>query len=314
MLASANFKTKDESERSVDAEDLLKLVAQLTKYAPHDGTFTLPGSNLIVARSSQVQHERTFSLSRPSLCIVPQGAKSVSLVQGQFEYDASKMVLYAAEIPLKVKITEASVSEPHLCLVIPIDPMALDRLAVRVFPDGVPQTEKPRAVYVSESSPAIIKAAIRLMRVVEEQDSPGLLIPHTIDEIFLRLLSSNIGPQVAQIGILDSHIEKITKAIGWLKGNFSKPLKVEALARLAGMSVSSFHKHFKDVTAMSPLQFQKLLRLQTAREKLRANTSDVTHVAFEVGYTSTSQFSREYSREFGIAPSRESAVRESNLA
>lgn len=140
-----------------------------------------------------------------------------------------------------------------------------------------------------------------------EPGEAELLGPLVIDEILIRLLRSPIGSRVAQIGLKDSGVQGIAKAVSWLRANFSKPMKVEELAGLANMSVSSFHQHFKAVTSMSPLQFQKALRLQEARRLMLSTMTDAGTASWKVGYQSASQFSREYSRFFGSAPTRDIA-------
>lgn len=307
MTNVVNFRRSFELQQTPAENDLLALTQLLDKYTPHDGLFNIPDGPLHVVKSSVKYSEKMYTLAQPSICIVPQGAKQVALTHGGFEYDNRKMVVYAAEVPLHVTITQASVAAPYYCLVIPIDPKTLNRLVLKVFPNGVPKAEKTRAVYVGDTSAKLVNAARRLMEIIAHQEDTDLLVPHTIDEILMRLLRSPVGPSVAQIGVADSNIEKVSKAISWIKNNFSEAIKVDELAKHAGMSTSSFHSHFKQVTQLSPLQFQKVLRLQEARELIRGGIMDVTSVAFHVGYASASQFSREYTRAFGVAPSKDIA-------
>ena len=249
-----------------------------------------------------------YTLSQPSICIIPQGAKRVTINNYSFIYDASKMVVYAAELPIAVSIIQASVEQPYYCMVIPLDVDVLNRLTMRVFPEGLPKAERTKTIFVGDSSERIVNAARRMMETISLQEDTEFLVPHAIEEILLRLLRSPVGPAVAQIGVNDSKIERISSAISWIKQHFTDTLRVEELARNAGMSTSSFHAHFKEVTGVSPLQFQKTLRLQHAREQLRSGIFDVTSMAYQVGYASASQFSREYSRAFGIAPSKDYCV------
>ena len=306
MSTIVNFHTSDSANSTPDNNDWQTLTQLLAKYAPHDGGFDIADNAIHIVRSSQPHEELTYMLSQPSICIIAQGAKRVMLAKESFEYDQSKMVVYAAEVPIHVMITQASVALPHFCLVIPINPKALNRLVQTVFADGVPKMEKMRAVYIGDTTANIVNAARRLMEIVAQQQDTDLLVPHTIDEILLRLLRSSAGPAIAQLGLSGSHVEKIANAISWIKGHYTHTIKVDALAKQVGMSTSSFHTHFKEVTQLSPLQFQKILRLQEARHLIRGGIMDVTHVAYQVGYTSASQFSREYTREFGIAPSKDS--------
>lgn len=286
-------------------DDYKMLTAALCAFAPHDGNFDIANGLLHVVRSTEVQSETTCVLSQPSICIVPQGAKQVTLADTTFEYDHRKMVVYSAAVPISIRVTQASKDAPYFCLVIPLHPEALHRLSAKVFPDGVPERKSTRAVYVKDANAGILSAANRMLTILTEEKDADLLVVHCIDEILIRLLRSKMGPEVLQIAQADSAIRKVSKAIGWINSHFQQPLSVDELASLAGMSVSAFHSHFKAVTALSPLQFQKRLRLQHARTLLREGRSGVTTSALEVGYTSASQFSREYFREFGHPPSKE---------
>lgn len=286
-------------------DDYKALSSALSAFAPHDGGFDIADGLLHIVRSTEVQSETTCVLSQPSICIVPQGAKQVTLADTTFEYDYRKMVVYSAAVPISIRVTQASKQAPYFCLVIPLQPEALHRLSAKVFPDGVPERKSTRAVYVRDATAGIVSAANRMFSILAAQTDADLLVPHCIDEILIRLLRSKMGPEVLQIAQADSAIRKVSKAISWINSHFEQPLSIDSLASLAGMSVSAFHSHFKAVTALSPLQFQKRLRLQHARTLLREGRSGVTTSALEVGYTSASQFSREYFREFGHPPSQE---------
>ena len=289
----------------VEQADFDRLAQALERYAPHDGRFDLTAEGVHIVKSSKAADTQTYMLSQPGLCLVPQGMKAVSLTGGAFEYGESSMVVYAAAVPISVKVTRADKDKPYLCLVIPIDAQKLGELIVKAFPHGVPKSDDPRAVYVGDTNPRIVKSAIRLMELIAQQEDADLLVPLAIDEILIRLLRSPAGAAIAQIGIIDSHAEKVAKAIAWLKDNYAKPVKIEDLAKVAGMSLSSFHTHFKGITDLSPLQYQKILRLQEARHLMQAKMMDVSRAAFAVGYSSSSQFSREYTREFGVPPSKD---------
>ncbi|QSX34655.1 AraC family transcriptional regulator [Shewanella avicenniae] len=291
----------------VDSADLQQMAALLTKLTPYDGFFQLQKDYVHVVRASKTASEKTYLLARPSICIVPQGAKTVSLTQGgiDFEENESTLVVYSAEVPINLAITQASAEKPYFCLMIPLDAKKLGSLILKVFPHGVPKAPKLQAVYVGDADANIVKATVRALQLIEQQQHTELLVPLMIEEILIRLLLSPMGPAIVQIAIADSHAEKVAKAISWLKENFAQPIKIEELAKLTGMSVSSFHTHFKAITSMSPLQFQKTVRLQQARSLMRAQMMDVSSAAYEVGYASTSQFSREYARAFGVPPSKD---------
>ncbi len=301
----AKFSAPDEAGTFLDKADLIELTRLLAKYAPHDDSFSLTSSNIQIVRSTKLQSEQTHTLSTPSICVVPQGAKAVSFGQDGFEYDESKMVVYAASLPIRVKITQASKEAPYYCMVIPIDPIRLHDSVSKVFPNGVPKSDKTHAVYVGETNPYIFKSAMRVMTLIEQQENTDLLVPLAIDEILIRLLSSPMGPSLAQIGLKDSNADKVSRAISWLKDNFKQPIRMDDLAKIAGMSSSAFHTQFKSITNMTPLQFQKTLRLQEARSLIRTQMMDIGSASSAVGYISPTQFSREYSREFGVSPSRD---------
>ncbi|MCP5426529.1 MAG: AraC family transcriptional regulator [Gammaproteobacteria bacterium] len=302
-----SFATAGDNEYPPDSGDLKNLADLLAKFAPHDGRFDLSGYGLHVVKETKTTAETTRTMSQPGMCIVAQGAKRVSLAHHSFEYNESRMVVYAAEVPVGASIVKASPEEPFLCLVVDLDPQKLIDLILKVFPRGVPKTPNTQAIYVGNSNPKIVTAAIRLMNLILQQEEADLLVPLVIDEILIRLLRSSAGPSIAQIGIADSHAQKVARAIAWLKANYATPIKVEDLAAISRMSPSSFYSHFKSLTSMSPLQFQKTLRLQEARHLMMTRGADVSSASLQVGYASLSQFSREYSRLFGRAPSKDMA-------
>lgn len=178
---------------------------------------------------------------------------------------------------------------------------------MKVYAQGPPPVKESRGLYVCQNDPNIVNAAARLLELMGQPGEAELLGPLVLEEILIRLLRSPVGGRVAQIGLADSSMHRIAKAISWLRVNFTQPMKVEELAELAHMSVSSFHQHFKAVTSMSPLQYQKVLRLQEARRLMLTTMLDASTASWRVGYQSASQFSREYSRFFGNAPTKDIA-------
>ncbi|MFV0322712.1 MAG: AraC family transcriptional regulator [Alphaproteobacteria bacterium] len=293
-------------DNNVKKEEKLKQLAMLIqKYAPHDGRFPLAVEGVLVTRISHRTETSTHSLAYPGVCIVAQGAKLVSLAENAYEYNESNLIVYAAEVPVSTRIIKASKDTPFLCLVILLDPKKLTDAITKVFPNGVPKVNETQAIYLGENSPQILDSSIRLMELILAQEDADLLAPLMIEEILIRLLRSPSGAAIAQIAVADSHAQKVAKAIVWLKENYNQTMKVGELADIAGMSASSFHSHFKNITAMSPLQFQKTIRLHEARNLITQKMLDVSQAGYEVGYSSVSQFSREYSREFGISPSKD---------
>lgn len=302
-----SFSVNGEDDFSPDAQELQALAKMIEKFAPYDGSFNLPGVGARVLRDTKVTLETSKVMSMPGICIVAQGAKRVALGEKIYEYDESRMVVYAAEVLVKANIIKASPDEPYLCLVVNIDPKRLNELAIKAFPHGIPKSQEAQAIYVGNNNPKIIRAATRLLDLALQQEDADLLMPLVIDEMLIRLLRSHAGPSIAQLGITDSHAQKIARTITWLKQNYAKQVKVEDLAHIANMSSSAFHQHFKSITSMTPVQFQKVLRLQEARTLMIGKMMDVSSASYEVGYSSVSQFSREYARHFGKSPTKDVA-------
>jgi AraC-like DNA-binding protein len=293
-------------EEAVASEpDLAKLAHLIAAYAPHDGSFELPVPGVHASRFSRINTECVHALSLPSLCIVAQGAKTVIVGQDVYEYDASRMIVFSVALPVAAQVTQASYAEPYLSLKLDLDPHKIAELVFRVFPHGLPPAQERNAVYVTPADASIVNAATRLMECLAQAGDTELLAPLVIDEILIRLLRSPIGVRIAQMGFAESSVHRVAKAISWLRENFSQPMKVEDLAGLVHMSVSSFHEHFKSVTSMSPLHYQKVLRLQEARRLMLSTMTDAGTASQRVGYLSPSQFSREYSRFFGSAPTKD---------
>lgn len=284
-----------------------RLAQRIAAYAPHDGSFKLrvPGLNAI--RFSRTNRECVHALRLPSLCIAAQGAKTVIVGQEIYEYDASRLIVFSVALPVAAQITRASYSEPYLALKLDLDARKIAELVLKVYPRGLPPVEERRAVYVAPADASILSAAARLMDCLAQPGDVDLLAPLIVDEILIRLLRSRIGPRVAQMGFEESSVQRLANAISWLRANYSQPMKVEDLAELVHMSVSSFHEHFKSITSMSPLHYQKVLRLQEARRLMLSAMMDAGSASQQVGYVSASQFSREYSRFFGSAPTRDIA-------
>jgi len=284
-----------------------RLAEPLAAHAPHDGSFELALPGTFAIRLSRPSTEPMRATLRPMLCLVAQGAKVIMLGHRVFEYDASRMLIFSVDLPVAGQVRRASAAEPYLCFRLDLDPFRIAELALRVFPAGVPPPDDPLGAYVGDVNEEIVDAAARLVTLMSQPVDARLLGPLLVDEILIRLLRSPVGARVAQIGSDNSRLQRIAKAVAEIRSKFSQPLRVEALARLAHMSVSSFHQQFKDVTAMSPHQYQKALRLEQARRLMLVHAIDAKRAASEVGYQSASQFTREYARHFGSAPRRDIA-------
>jgi len=215
------------------------------------------------------------------------------------------MLVAAVDVPVAARVTRASRAEPYLCLRLDFDPQRITELVWKVYPHGMPRVQEIRALCVGQTNARIVNAATRLLELMTQPQDAELLAPLVLDEILIRLLRSLGGTRVAQLGLAESRVHKVAKALAWMRAHFAEPMHIAALAKLVHMSASSFHQHFKAVTSMSPLQYQKALRLQEARRLMLSMMMDVSSTSLQVGYLSVSQFSREYSRFFGSAPSKD---------
>jgi len=294
--------------------DLVKMAELLKAYAPHDGSFELRVPGVHAIRRSRTNAELVHGVQQSALCIVAQGAKSVMLGPDVYEYDAAHMVAFSVDVPVATKITQASHAAPFLCLRLDLDPQRMAALVLRVFPHGLPRVSENGAVCVTHADGRVVNAAVRLVELMAHPEDAELLSPLVLDEILIRMLRSPIGNRIAQIGLANSGVYGVEKAVSWLRANFSRSIKVEELAEFANMSVSAFHQHFKEVTSMSPLQYQKALRLQEARNLMLSKMMDAGSAGQLVGYISASQFSREYGRFFGSAPTRDIAALREQVA
>ena len=281
---------------------LAKLIAAL---APYDGSVDLRGPGVHAIRLSHANDEPVHYVQPASLCVVAQGAKVVMIGEDTYGYEAGQMALYSIDVPMAGRVTRASHSEPYLLLMIDLDAAKIAELALKVYPNGLPQPRDPRSLYVGEPDPHLIDAATRLVELMAEPAEAELLAPLVRDEILIRLLRGPMGPRAAQIGQAGSSVQRLANAVTWLRTNFDSAASIEDLATLVNMSVTSFHRQFRAVTGMSPLQYQKTLRLQEARRLMLTTMMDAGSAGRRVGYVSASQFSREYSRFFGSAPGKD---------
>jgi len=281
------------------------LAKLLLPYAPYDGAFDLPLPGLAVSRASQPYKELVHGLHKASLCLIAQGSKTLLVGAETLEYDPTKMLVASVDVPVAAQVMKASPSEPYLCMKLDLDPQKIAELALRVFPHGLPQVPTGPGVFVCPAEPDIVKAFMRLMGLLAKADHAELIAPLVVDEILIRLLQSPIGARVAQLGKVESKLQRISKAVSLVRSSYDQTLDVERLASMVNMSISSFHMHFKSVTSMSPLHYQKVLRLQEARRLILLKFMDAGTASRQVGYASPSQFSREYRKFFGHAPAQD---------
>lgn len=287
--------------------DLSRLAELLRAFSPFEGPHALRLPGVFSVRRSVVNGELLHGLYEPTLCIVAQGAKTLFMGSDVVVYDASRMLMCSVDLPVSSQVTKASPSEPFLCLKLDFDAQRIAELALRVFPHGLPPVKDQRAVAVADVTPGIVNASVRLLELMADERDAELIGPLVVEEILIRLLRSGLGSRVAQLAHGESNVQRVARAVNWVRGHFDEPLSVEALADMVHMSPSAFHQHFKAVTSLSPLQFQKELRLREARRLMLTAQMDASTASRQVGYQSASQFTREYGRLFGAAPTRDIA-------
>ncbi len=281
-----------------------ELAGLIDKFSNGDGVHScaIPGLKLI--RISEI-NMRIPTLYNPCVCVIVQGEKQVLLEDEVYKYSPSEYLSVAVDIPVIGQITKASKDEPYLCLQIDVDIAQLGELTVQTHQISPSDTNTSRGLFVGKMDPNLGDSVLRLARLLETPHDIAPLAPMITREIYYRLLSGAHGASIAQLATQGSNMHRINSVIQKIKTDFAQPISVEDMASVAGMSVSSFHAHFKAVTAMSPLQYQKRIRLMEARRIMLTDAIDATSTAYRVGYESPSQFSREYSRMFGMPPMRD---------
>jgi AraC-like DNA-binding protein len=248
-------------------------------------------------------------IAEPTLAVVAQGVKDTTLNGRTFTYGAGQFLVVSVDLPVTGHITVGSADEPFLAFVLELHPERIAALLLETAPAAAPQPEVldavPAGLAVSDASPALLDAIGRMLALLDAPADAAALAAGIEREVLWRLVTGPQGATVRQIGLADSRLAHLARAIRWVRNHYDETLRVEELAALATMSVSSFHRHFRAVTSMTPIQFQKEIRLHEARARLLAEPGDVAGVGFAVGYDSPSQFSREYRRLFGRPPSRD---------
>jgi AraC-like DNA-binding protein len=283
--------------------DRAELVERMMLAAPHDGTVQAqPGLQFSRFSSPTELHHGFYE---PCLCVIAQGAKTLSLGKDRFRYDAANYMISTVGVPMVAQVVEATPGRPYLGLRLDLDPAVVSSLMVEAGNVPTRSADDTRAVNVSTLDPELLDAALRLVRLVERPDEYRMLSPLIIREIIYRLLIGAQSSRLRHLATLGGQAHRMARAVKKLRTNFDKPLRIEALAKELGMSLSGFHAHFKAVTAMSPLQYQKQLRLQEARRLMLSEALDAAEAGFRVGYDDASHFSREYKRHFGNPPLRD---------
>ncbi|MFC4104295.1 AraC family transcriptional regulator [Paenibacillus xanthanilyticus] len=292
---------------------LREMTSLIRRHAPSTGTYrtAVPGLSLMHADRTS---EPLESVYKPSICVVAQGAKTAALADETYRYDPSTYLVTSVELPIIGRIVEASPEVPYLSLKLSFDADVILDLVRETNRPPTLTTEMPRGITVHRTSPALLEAIVRLMQLLDEPDDVPVLAPLTIREILYRVLQSEQGALIHPFAIHGSQANAIAQAIQSINRQFDRPLAVEELAKSVRMSTSAFHKHFKRVTALSPLQYQKTVRLQEARRLMLAESLPAADAAFQVGYESPSQFSREYARMYGRPPMQDVQTLRASIA
>ncbi|WP_082805367.1 AraC family transcriptional regulator [Pseudomonas sp. BMS12] len=284
-------------------QELARLIARM---APEDGIHESAIDELVLFRASEPS-PITHTLYRPALCIMAQGQKVVRLEDESYCYDPLNYLVASVTLPVTGEVTQAANDAPYLSLRLDLDPAELGELISSAGPIAVTNRSSGRGLHVDRMDLPLLDAVLRLLRLLETPRDIAMLAPLIRREILYRLLCSPQGQLLRDIATTDSQAHRVNRAIEWLNLNYHKPLRIEELAREANLSTSTLHHRFKALTAMSPLQYQKQLRLQEARRLMLCERLDVSSAGYKVGYESPSQFSREYSRLFGAPPVRDLA-------
>jgi AraC-like DNA-binding protein len=282
---------------------LAEIRGLIATHAHADLRTRVPGLLLSRVETAEPHH----SLTEPLLVVMAQGGKRLLLGEQVHEYRAGQYLLVTTDLPVSGHFVGASPATPALGLGLALRPAAIAPLLLETPPARWSRIPAGSSIATGDAGVDLLDAVARLLRLVEHPADAPVLAPLLEREILWRLLTGPHGGLLRQIGVADSGLSHVSRAIRWIRENYAEPMRIEELARLAGLSPSAFHRHFRAVTAMSPLQFQKRIRLQEARSLLVADAGDVAGVGHLVGYDSPSQFNREYRRLFGAPPGQDAA-------
>ncbi|MGW6055452.1 AraC family transcriptional regulator [Streptomyces sp. NPDC055189] len=247
------------------------------------------------------------SMTGMILAVIAQGAKRLALGERVYDYGPGQYLVASVDLPVTGHFLRADPQEPALGFGLVLEPSEVAQLLLAAGPAPTPRAGAgaPAGITVSTAPDALLDAVVRMLRLLDEPRDRPVLAPLVKREILWRLITGEQGASVRQLGLADSSLTHISRAVRWIREHYAQPFRVEDVARRAGMSASAFYRNFQAVTAMSPIQFQKQIRLQEARLLLAQRRGDITGVAQRVGYDNASQFSREYRRQFGVPPSQD---------
>lgn len=287
-------------------ETLAEIAAIIARNVSKDGFHATPIERVTLVRSSTVTIPMP-NVYRPQLCLVAQGQKEVTLGDRVFRYAPGRYGVVTYDLPVTGHVIEATPDRPYLCLYLDFDPVMLGDLAARVRPPPEAPPTPPIGKTVSDAGAGLLDAALRLLRLLDDPAALPVLGPLAEQEILYHLLAGPDGARMRHITSNQGPVAQVGCAIAWIRKHFRERFSIKQLASEVSMSPSSLHEHFRAVTAMTPLQFQKQLRLQDARSLMLVHDIDVATAALRVGYESPSQFSREYRRLYGEPPGRDIA-------
>ncbi|QDT64682.1 AraC family transcriptional regulator [Calycomorphotria hydatis] len=280
-----------------------ELAERISRLVSDEGSIEMqPG--LFLYRCSKAG-EPIYAVSEPSLCVIAQGAKEVLLGENCFRYDPARYLISTMKLPVSGRIVEATEKRPYLSLRLTLDPSIVTSVLVESGYEPAQTESSPTGIDVSELNVTLLDSVLRLVRLLDDPLEYQVLSAQTIKEIVFRLLMGNQGGRLRHVARLGGQSPRMVWAIQMIRDRFDEAIRIEDLASELSMSVSSFHSHFKSATSMSPLQFQKQLRLQEARRLLLDEHNDAAQAGFRVGYEDAAQFSREYKRHFGLPPKRD---------
>jgi len=280
-----------------------ELAEIIGRHCPQDGQFETTIDGLILIRGSTC-NVPTCTIMSSVFAVMAQGAKRMLVGDIAYEYDTRHYLISSVDLPIFSRVTLASAEQPYLGMALAIDPVKIGELIAAMPENRAPETVD-RGIAVGQLTVDIQNAALRLARLLDTPADIPVLAPIIERELLYRVLTGELGSRLRQAASSSSRSHQILRATAWLRDNLDQPVRIDELANLANMSKSSLHHHFKTLMAMTPLQYQKQLRLQEARRLMLAEDEDAASAAHRVGYESPSQFSREYRRLFGVPPGRD---------
>ncbi len=283
-----------------------ELKALIARHARADETTAIAGVLLsALGRPGEPQ----ASTSGTVMALIAQGATRLAIGDRVFDYRPGQYLVASVDLPITGHYTHASAYEPALGFGLILRPSTIASLLLEADagPEPARAAPAPPGIGVADASPELLDAVVRMVRLLDSPADRDILAPMIAREILWRLITGPLGQSVRQIGLADSSLTYVSRAVRWISEHYDKPFRVEDLARSCGMSTSAFHRNFHAVTALSPIQFQKQIRLQKSRLLLLNGADDVATAGYRVGYESASQFSREYRRQFGLPPGRDAA-------